>query len=51
MDKEIEDLVSKFRKVGYSTSEDVEHLKEVTEQELKMDIGIKKPGALCLSIS
>ena len=40
-----EEIKSKFKEVGYSTSEDVEHLKEITEEELEMDIGIMKPGA------
>ena len=40
-----EEIISKFKEVGYSTSEDVEHLKQITEKELEIDIGIMKPGA------
>ena len=36
--------VSKFKKAGYSTHEDVVNLKEITEKELEEDIGIIKPG-------
>ena len=41
-----EDYVSKFEKAGYKTSDDVEHLKEITEEELEKEIGVKKLGIL-----
>ena len=45
-----EDYVSKFQKAGYSTHEDVENLKEITEKELEDDIGVKKPGIIIVHV-
>ena len=43
MDDE-EGYVSKFENAGYSRLEDVEHLKDITEEELEFVIGVVKPG-------
>ena len=51
MDDE-EGYVSKFENAGYSRPEDVEHLKDITEEELEFVIGVVKPGmhyiAMCM---
>ena len=44
MHKEQEDYISIFAAAGYSSSQDVEHLKEVTEEELIRN-GVTKQGA------
>lgn len=43
MDKAEENYVQKFRAAGYITPKDVEHLREVTENEL-INIGVTKIG-------
>ena len=44
MDEVEENYIQKFKKAGYITSEDVENLSEVTENELITDIGVTKIG-------
>ena len=46
MDEEEEDYIRRFNAAGYCTSDDVEHLREITEDELKVDIGVTKPGSV-----
>ena len=43
MDKEEENYIQKFQTAGYSTH-DVENLSQITEEELRTDIGVTKPG-------
>ena len=42
---EEENYVQNFKAAGYITSEDVEHLREVTEKEL-INIGVTKIGQI-----
>lgn len=44
MDEEEENYTQKFKAAGYITSDDVEHLREVTENELMTHIGVNKIG-------
>ena len=48
MDKEDENYYLKLEKAGYLSTadqdDDMEHLKEITESELEIDVGVKKAG-------
>ena len=48
MHKEEENYVQKFEAAGYSSPKDVEHLNEITEDELRTEIGVTKPGLILL---
>lgn len=43
LDKEKENYNEMFKRAGYISKEDVEHLREITNEEL-MSIGVKKRG-------
>ena len=44
MDTEEEDYIQKFETAGYCMPKDVKNLREITEEELKQDIGVTKRG-------
>ena len=46
MDTEEEDYIQKFETAGYCMPKDVKNLREITEKELKQDIGVTKRGDL-----
>ena len=46
MDTEEEDYIQKFETAGYCMPKDVKNLREITEEELKRDIGVTKRGDL-----
>ena len=44
MDTEEDRYVDKFHEAGYHGESDVEHLKNITAEELKNEIGVYKKG-------
>ena len=46
MNEEEENYIRKFQAAGYITSDDVEHLREIKEEELMSDIGVTKIGII-----
>ena len=48
MDTEEEGYIQKFEAAGYCMPNDVKNLREITEEELKRDIGVTKRGDLTI---
>ena len=46
MDAEEDGYIDKFHEAGYYGEQDVENLKNITEEELKKDIGVYKKGII-----
>ena len=48
MHEEEEDYIHRFMAAGYFSKDDIENLREITEEELQKSIGVTKTGLLSI---